>query len=117
MTARLREMLGFPSSHGQRIKGIDEKTFVFDANENSLLRRIRHLQNRMRWKDLTDNADKIRFLYVKFINRLVSKKKLKYNAVLTPCELGSTVSLGPDEGGGHVLAFTPARGTAAEYIR
>ncbi|MGI6202645.1 MAG: hypothetical protein ACOYID_04485 [Eubacteriales bacterium] len=115
MTARLREMLGFPSSHGQRIKGIDEKTFVFDANENSLLRRIRHLQNRMRWKDLTDNADKIRFLYVKFINRLVSKKKLKYNAVLTPCELGSTVSLGPDEGAGMFWLYTGARYSGGIY--
>lgn len=114
LTARLREMLGL-SDHGKRIKGLDEKSFEFDANENGLLRRIRSIQNRMRWKDLTDNADKVRFLYIKFINRLVSKKKLKYNAVLTPCELGNIASLSPDEGAGMFWLYTGARYSGGIY--
>jgi len=114
MTARLREMLGF-QSHGQRVKGKDEKSFVFDANENGFLRRLRQIQNRLRWKDLTTNADKIRYLYVKFINRLVSKKKLKYNPVLTPCELGSTIALRPEEGAGMFWLYTGARYSGGIY--
>ena len=114
LTERLRKMLGF-GSHGARIRGRDEKSFEFDSNENGLLRRFRNMQNQLRWRDLTENSDKIRFLYIKFISRLVSKKSLKFKAVLTPCELGGTVTLRPEEGAGMFWLYTGARYSGGIY--
>jgi hypothetical protein len=114
LTDRLRRMMGF-GSHGARIRGSDEKSFEFDSNENGLLRRFHNMQNQLRWRDLTENSDKIRFLYIKFINRLVSKKNLKYKAVLTPCELGGTVALKPEEGAGMFWLYTGARYSGGVY--
>ena len=73
------------------------------------------MQNQLRWRDLTENSDKIRFLYIKFINRLVSKKNLKFRAVLTPCELGGSVPLKPEEGAGMFWLYTGARYSGGAY--
>jgi hypothetical protein len=114
LTERLRNMLGL-HSYGARVRGRDEKFFEFDPNDNSLLRRIRSIQNRLRWRDLTENADKVRYLYIKFINRLISKKNLKFKPVLTPCELGGTVSLRAEEGAGMFWLYTGARYSGGIY--
>ncbi len=114
LTDQLRRMLGF-NDRAARIRGRDEKSFEYEVNENSLLRKLWGMQNKLRWRDLTENADKIRFLYIKFINRLVSKKHLKYKSVLTPCELGGTLALKPEEGAGMFWLYTGARYSGGIY--
>ncbi len=80
----IRHALGIPDPP-VRVKGRDERSFVFDMEDNNLSRRFRQMGNQLRWKDLEDNADKIRFIYIKFINKLI-KKGYKFKTINTPLE-------------------------------
>ncbi len=80
----IRHALGIPDPP-KRIKARDERSFVFDMEDNDLVRRFRNLGGGLKWKDLESNADKIRFIYIKFINKLM-KKGYKFSTILTPLE-------------------------------
>ena len=80
----IRHALGIPDPP-VRVRAKDERSFVFDMEDNNLARRFKQMGNQLRWKDLEDNADKIRFIYIKFINRLI-KKGYKFKTINTPLE-------------------------------
>ena len=81
---RLRKIFGLPDR--QRIFGKDEKSYIFDLENSNLFRRFQSVKNQLRWRDLKTNAEKIRYLYIKFIIKLI-KGGFKYEPVMTPSEV------------------------------
>lgn len=84
MAATLRKIFGLPEH--QRVFGKDEKSFIFDLENSGLFRRFQSVKNQLRWRDLKTNAEKIRYLYIKFIVKLI-KGGFKYKPVMTPSEV------------------------------
>ncbi len=80
----IRHALGIPDPP-KRVKAKDERSFVFDMEDNDLMRRFRSSGKALRWRELESNADKIRFIYIKYINKLM-KKGYKLRAIYTPLE-------------------------------
>lgn len=103
----VRHALGIPDPP-KRIKAKDERSFVFDMEENDLVRRFRNLGGGMKWKDLQDNADKIRFIYIKYINKLM-KKGYKFSTILTPLETLEKWKLQKSESAFMFPLYTVAR--------
>ncbi len=103
----IRHALGIPDPP-KRIKAKDEHSFIFEEEEDGLLRRFRNLGSGMKWKDLKNNADKIRFIYIKYINRLM-KKGYRYSAILTPMETLNKWKLEKDESAYMFPLYTDAR--------
>ncbi len=60
------------------IKGKDEKDIVIDRSQG-ILDKILNLRNRPKWKDMQTNAQKVRFIYQKFLVK-ISKKGYKLMA-------------------------------------
>jgi hypothetical protein len=89
---RLRKVFGLPDR--RRVSGIDEKSYIFDLENSNLFRRFQSVKNQLRWRDLKTNAEKIRYLYIKFIIKLI-KGGFKYEPIMTPSE----VNMGIDSDG------------------
>ena len=63
--------------------GIDEHSFIFDFGRKG----SRNRGNKMpKWKDLTDNRQKVRFIFTKHVNHRI-KKGYRFNKSYTPSEL------------------------------
>lgn len=103
----VRHALGIPDPP-KRTKARDERSFVFDMEENDLVRRFRNLGGGLKWKDLQDNADKIRFIYIKYINRFM-KKGYKFSTILTPMETLEKWKLQDHESAFMFPLYTDAR--------
>ena len=73
----------------------DEKSFVFGDEEEAERKRKRHqIKSNSKWRDMNENAEKIRFLYIKYIVKKI-KDGYKFRTALTPCEVKE--ELGFDE--------------------
>ncbi|MBQ9692075.1 MAG: hypothetical protein IJV70_02860 [Clostridia bacterium] len=70
----------------------DERSFIFDRDEDGVFRRKHSVKNTSKWKDLTENADKIRFIYIKYIIKII-KEGYKFRSVLTPNEVCEDLNL------------------------
>lgn len=90
LSERLRKIFGLPDK--QRVHGKDEKSFIFDLENTGLFRRLHSIKNQLRWRDLKTNAEKIRYLYIKFIIKLI-KNGFKYKPVMTPEEIKKDLKL------------------------
>lgn len=79
----------------KRLGGRDERSFVFHETEAEPKRR-RRLKNDLKWQDQTDNASRIRFL---FIDHMIERIRAGYafKRTLTPTELGRDLSPEPDD--------------------
>ncbi len=73
-------------------RGKDEKTFIFGEEDEEKRRKRHMIKSKSKWKDLTENAEKIRFLYLEYILKLV-KKGYKYRAIYTPNEVRTDLKL------------------------
>lgn len=87
---KLRKIFGLPDR--QRVRGKDEKSFIFDLENSGLFRRFQSVKNQLRWRDLQTNAEKIRYLYIKFVVKLI-KGGFKYKPVMTPAEIKKELKL------------------------
>ncbi len=68
---------------GKSGSGIDEHSFIFDFGRKG----SRNRGNKMaKWKDLTDNRQKVRFIFTKHVNHRI-KKGYRFNKSYTPNEL------------------------------
>jgi len=104
---KIREILGIPEPTKKR-RGRDERSFVFDTEGDDRLRRFIGKSNQLRWKDLDNNADKVRFLFIKFVVRY-KKKGYRYNTISTPVEVGKTWKLDDEDGGIMFPLYTVAK--------
>lgn len=90
LASKLRKIFGLPEH--QRIGGEDEHSYIFDLEGNNLFRRFQSVKNQLRWRDLETNAEKIRFLYIKFVVKLI-KGGYKYSPQMTSEELKKQLAL------------------------
>lgn len=91
-----RKILGFLGVKFDRYKKRkDEKTFIFGDEEEEGRRRRHSVKSAAKWRDMTENAEKIRFLYIKYIVKLI-KGGYKFNKVLTPNEVRDDLALEPE---------------------
>ncbi len=83
-----RKILGFFGIRFDRFKrGRDEKSFIFGEEDEDERRRKRHsIKSTSKWRDMNENADKIRFLYIKYIVKMI-KGGYKFRNALTPNEV------------------------------
>lgn len=82
-----KRVLSFFGVRFDRYKKVrDERSFVFDPEEMGVFRKRRSVKSSTKWKDLTENAEKVRFIYVKYVMKLI-KGGYKFFPFLTPNEL------------------------------
>ena len=55
-------------------RGKDEKTFIFGEEDEERRRKRHMIKSKSKWKDLTENAEKIRFLYLEYILKRRGKR-------------------------------------------
>ncbi len=85
ISKKVLSFLGF--KHDRFKRGKDEKSFIFGEEDDDAKRRKRHsVKSSTRWRDMEDNSEKIRFLYIKYIIKIV-KGGYKFRTVLTPNEV------------------------------
>ncbi len=100
--AKIRKALGF-TEESQRMRGRDEKTFLFHRRKDRTAK-----AKKLNWKELKDNRERLRFLFVRFVKRQ-NKKGYRYATAQTPLENGASWRLSEEEGGGFFAAYTDAR--------
>ena len=79
----------------KRVYGEDEKSFVFDLDNANPFRRFQASKNQLKWQQLHSNAEKIRYLYIKYVVKLI-KQGYPYKAHRTPTELRRDLNLKDD---------------------
>lgn len=70
----------------------DEKSFIFDLDDINIFKKLSSIKGSVKWRDLTENADKIRFIYTKYMFKLI-KTGYKLRAFLTPNEVKTELDL------------------------
>ena len=87
--------IGIDLSRRNRLGGRDEKTFVFDDTEK-VKKTKKKLKNELKWVDQTDNAARVRFIFIDYMIRRI-KKGYFMKRCMTPAEIGSEIALEDDE--------------------
>ena len=70
----------------------DEKTFIFGDDEEGGRRKRHSIKSTSKWRDMTENSEKIRFLYIKYIVKLI-KGGYKFQKAYTPNEVRSDLAI------------------------
>jgi len=107
----LRKVFGLPEY--RRKRGKDEKSFIFDLENTDLFRRFQSVKNQLRWRDLETNGQKIRYLFIKYMVKLI-KSGYRFQSYKTPDEMREELSLKPEPERLFVL-YTGARYGEARY--
>ena len=87
--------IGIDLSRRSRLGGRDERTFVFDDTEK-VKKAKKKLKNDLKWVDQTDNAARVRFIFIDYMIRRI-KKGYFMKRCMTPAEIGSEIALEDDE--------------------
>ena len=94
VAAKLLSSIGIDLGR-KRLGGRDETTFVFHESAETPKKR-RRLKNDLKWQDQTDNAARVRFLFIDHMLKHI-KSGYAFKRTLTPTELGHTLSAEPDD--------------------
>ncbi len=79
----------------QRLKGKDEKSFVY-VDKPTKAKKAKKLRNEAKWHELPDNAARVRFIFVDYmIRRIKQGYRVKYHQ--TPQEIGQEIAIEDDE--------------------
>ena len=79
----------------QRLKGKDEKSFVY-VEKPAKIKKAKKLRNEGKWHELPDNASRVRFIFVDYmIRRIKQGYRMKYYQ--TPQEIGREIAIEDDE--------------------
>lgn len=84
ISKKLLSFLGVDLSRYKKRK--DERSFIFDRDDDGFSKRKHSVKNKSKWKDLTENSEKIRFIYIKYIIKTI-KGGYKFRPTLTPNEV------------------------------
>ena len=87
--------IGIDLSRRNRLGGRDEKTFVFDDTEK-VKKTKKKLKNELKWAEQTDNAARVRFIFIDYMIRRI-KKGYFMKRCMTPAEICREVALEDDE--------------------
>lgn len=94
VTMLVSKVLGISLSSG-RLRGKDEKSFVYSSQTKEKRKRAR-LKNTARWEDTQNNAEKVRFIFTDY---MIGKIKGGYfmRHSMTTDEIGVDIGVGEDE--------------------
>ena len=87
--------IGIDLSRRNRLGGRDERTFVFDDTEKAKKGK-KKLKNELKWVEQTDNAARVRFIFIDYMIRRI-KKGYFMKRTMTPAEIGAEIALEDDE--------------------
>ena len=87
--------IGIDLSRRNRLGGRDEKTFVFDDTEK-VKKTKKKLKNDLKWVEQTDNAARVRFIFIDYMIRRI-KKGYFMKRCMTPAEIGAEIAMEDDE--------------------
>ncbi len=87
--------IGIDLSRRNRLGGRDERTFVFDDTEK-VKKAKKKLKNELKWVDQTDNAARVRFIFIDYMIRRI-KKGYFMKRTMTPAEICAEIALEDDE--------------------
>ena len=87
--------IGIDLSRRNRLGGRDEKTFVFDDTEK-VKKAKKKLKNELKWVEQTDNAARVRFIFIDYMIRRI-KKGYFMKRCMTPAEIGAEIAMEDDE--------------------
>ena len=87
--------IGIDLSRRNRLSGRDEKTFVFDDTEK-VKKAKKKLKNDLKWVEQTDNAARVRFIFIDYMIRRI-KKGYFMKRCMTPVEICDEIALEDDE--------------------
>ncbi len=86
---RIRKLLGLPETKRKKF-GKDERSFRFDVEDEEKNKKIRYAQSVTKWKKLTDNAQRIRYIYIKYIIQSI-RLGLKFDRSMTHTEISASL--------------------------
>ena len=95
LVTRLLLSIGIDLSRRNRLGGRDERTFVFDDAER-VRKPKKKLKNDLKWIDQTDNAARVRFIFIDYMIRRI-RKGYFMKRCMTPAEICVDVALEDDE--------------------
>ncbi len=101
VSRKILSALGIELSRRKVVKPKDEKSFIFDIEEMNVFKKLSSFKSTVKWRDLNENSEKIRFIYVKYIIRRI-KEGYKLSPNLTPCEVRDDLGV-EDEDNAHGL--------------
>ena len=79
----------------QRLKGKDEKSFVY-VDKPANAKKKKKLRNEGKWHELPDNAARVRFVFVDYMIRQIKQGyRMRYHQ--TPLEIGQELAIEEDE--------------------
>ena len=90
VSLRVLRIFGINTARYKKRK--DERSFVFDLDDIGILKKIRSIKGSVKYKDLTENAEKIRFIYIKYMVKLI-KGGYKLPPNQTPTETKEDLQL------------------------
>ena len=90
VSLRVLRIFGINTARYKKRK--DERSFVFDLDDIGLIKKIRSIKGSVKYKDLTENAEKIRFIYIKYMVKLI-KGGYKLPPNQTPTETKADLQL------------------------
>lgn len=64
----------------------DERSFIFGEEDEESKRKRHSIKSTSKWRDMQENSERIRFLYIKYIVKII-KGGYKYDNALTPNEV------------------------------
>ena len=87
--------IGIDLSRRNRLGGRDEKSFVFDDTEK-VRKPKKKLKNELKWVEQTDNAARVRFIFIDYMIRRIKKGYFMKHS-MTPAEICHEIALEDDE--------------------
>ena len=95
LITKLLLSIGIDLSRRNRLGGRDERTFVFDDAER-VKKPKKKLKNDLKWVDQTDNAARVRYIFIDYMVRRIRKGYFMKRS-MTPAEICVEVALEDDE--------------------
>ena len=95
LVTKLLLSIGIDLSRRNRLGGRDERTFVFDDVER-VRKPKKKLKNDLKWIDQTNNAARVRFIFIDYMIRRI-RKGYFMKRCMTPAEICVDVALEDDE--------------------
>ncbi len=90
VSRRILRVFGINLERYKRHK--DEKSFIFDIQDMNIFKKLSSFKSSVKWRDLNENAEKIRFIYIKYMVKMI-KNGYKLPPFLTPFEVREDLAL------------------------
>lgn len=95
VSRRVLKALGIDTARYKKRK--DERSFIFDIEDVGIIKKLRSIKGSVRYKDIAENSERIRFIYIKYMVKQI-KKGYRHQPSRTPDETRAVLGLEKDDG-------------------